>query len=219
MLKKNNVIVIANLQAFGVVCYSRQEKKILLIPKNKKSDSSEGKSNVKELLFTYLNMAGFYDDNQVTGALLYVLAVFFFLELVLTSETYVNMTIAYLVFLAASALSGIALGELLFGEIHRSLESFEYKEVEYIDQEIEKSLKKKLKKDIFIGTVVPIGILSSFIFLPLTLEHYLEVLPMSLSTFFLIDFSCFIVKGILTMSPPFLKLQAYQCITKLKRRA
>lgn len=219
MLKKNNVIVVANLQAFGIVCYSKYEKKILLIPKRKEETETEKEGHIfKELFNTYIDVSGFKESNQLTGLALFILEVLLFVLLFTVEEYYVNDTVAYLIFLSISMLCGITLGELLFGETHRSLMNLEYMEVEYVDKSIGEVLKKKLRKDIIMSAVIPLVMICSFIYIPFTLEHYTETLPISVSSFVLIASACFILKGICTISPLHLKIAAYRKVKKLIKK-
>ena len=219
MFRKNNVIVVANLQAFGIVCYSQYEKKILLIPKRKEElEREQDGYSFKELFDTYINVSGFKESNQLTGLALFILEVLLFVLLFTVEKYYVNDTIAYFVFLCISMLCGVTLGELLFGETHRSLRGLEYMEVEYIDKDIGNVLTKKLRKDIAMSIVIPLLIISSFIYLPFTLEHYTKSLPISVSSFVLIALACFILKGICTTSPLHLKIGAYKNVKKLIKK-
>ena len=61
MQKKENVIVVANLFAFGIVCYSKKEDRILLIPKteNESDTDGSGRAGIAELLGTYFYTSSF----------------------------------------------------------------------------------------------------------------------------------------------------------------
>lgn len=217
MFKKNNVITVANLQAFGVVCYSQATKQILLIPKRKDATENEGISvNIHEMVDTYVKTSGIGDVKQFVGTVFYFLILFSAIVLIsFNSVTYPKTFSSYFIFFLLSMTSGLGLGNLVFSNVHKSLKDLDYKAVYYIDDEIGAILKKKLKRDLLISTFLPLIIIASFICVPFTLEQYLSYLPVSISSFLLIGLASFVVYGIYTISPPFLKWQAYKKVKQL----
>lgn len=222
MQKKENVIVVANLFAFGIVCYSKNEDRILLIPKTENESGTDGsdRAGIPELLGTYFYTSSFCRrGKRLELAAILAAFVCFCLYISERNFLYTNL-IGYLAFIAVSVTFGCMFARCLFRSVHDSLSEIRYREVDYIDGEIGLALKKKLRKDLLFGTTIPLLFLLNTIYLPFTLDTYLRALPVSVESTATLAAVSFLVYSIFLFSPPFLKVKAYIAVARLmKKRA
>lgn len=223
ILKRDRIISVANLQAFGSVYYSEEEDKLLLIKKNNNENSE------KETFFTKLKKAfcvltGLLSKNTpilISCVLLIMINFFYPIGIDYAIQNGAQTTFyTYIPFYLISVLTGYAIAKNVFNLVHNVIQSSEnFKEIVVIDDDISGALKKKLKKDIFYAAVLTFLSVGSLICFPHKnvsyITTYVNFMPVSATSFITIEVCIAILTFTWSCSPIGLKIKSYKKVKQL----
>lgn len=220
--KKDKIISVAFMPAFGSIYYSTKTDNLLLIPTSKDVQEKCSNGSYHPSLSVAAIKQIVVSNKQASLAIVFMLVALtcfcFGLNYFVTDTL---STWAYLLFLLVNILVGKLISDNIYKLVSEPVAEAKFKQVDFVDDDIAGALKKKLLTDIFKNIFITLLFILAMICYPQTGVSYLDLYQKFMPANTL---SCLIIVGyvlVLTLvwhfSPVFSKYKAYKAVKRLNK--